>query len=157
MIVNHFIAHLYHKLKCLANLTFVFICVFCDCRQPRIRRGGGLRGPAPLSLLKLVIKQGGNSNLDCVPRTAIVAMSDGGGGGGAGVGCVCVWGGGLSSNFVHQMCHQGGGWESGRGRGREGGGREGEEEGLSARFPPKFWQAISPQLDASLLANFHRM
>ena len=25
-------------------------------------------------------KQGGNSNLDCVPRTAVVAMSDGGGG-----------------------------------------------------------------------------
>ena len=29
-----------------------------------------------------LFKQGGNSNLDCVPRTAVVAMSDGGGGGG---------------------------------------------------------------------------
>ena len=27
------------------------------------------------------LEQGGNSNLDCVPRTAVVAMSDGGGGG----------------------------------------------------------------------------
>ena len=42
-------------------------------------------------------EQGGNSNLDCVPRTAVVAISDGGGGGV------------LSSNFVHQMCHRGGG------------------------------------------------
>ena len=47
-------------------------------------------------------KQGGNSNLDCVPRTAIVAMSDGEGEeqGGRGV---------PSFKFVHQMCHQGGG------------------------------------------------
>ena len=37
----------------------------------------------------------GNSNLDCVPHTALVAMSVGGGRG-------------LSSNFVYQMCHQGG-------------------------------------------------
>ena len=46
----------------------------------------------------------------------------GGGGGGGGV---------LSSNFVHQMCHQGEGGEGGLG-------------GSKARFCPKFWQAISP-------------
>ena len=55
-------------------------------------------------------KQGGNSNLDCVPHTDVVAMFD------RGV---------LSSNFVHQMCHQGGGG------------------GLSARFFPKLWKALS--------------
>ena len=44
--------------------------------------------------MKVFILQGGNSNLDCVPRTAVVAMSDGGEG----------EGGVLSSNFVHQMC-----------------------------------------------------
>ena len=38
------------------------------------------------------LEQGGNSNLDCVPRTTVVAMSDGGGGG-RGV---------LSSNFPGQ-------------------------------------------------------
>ena len=29
----------------------------------------------------IILKQGGNSNLDCIPRTAVVAMSDGGVGG----------------------------------------------------------------------------
>ena len=50
-------------------------------------------------------KQGGNSNLNCVPRTAVVAMSDGGGGGGGG-------GGGEG--------RRGGGGEGGRGRGEGG-------------------------------------
>ena len=56
-------------------------------------------------------QQGGNSNLDCVPRTVV---SDGGGGGVFSSNFVhqmCHQGGRgvLSSNFVHQMCHQGGG------------------------------------------------
>ena len=63
-------------------------------------------------------KQGGNSNLDCVPRTAVVAMSDGGGEGEGGslvqtLSTRCATrgergergggGGVLSSNFVHEM------------------------------------------------------
>ena len=90
--------------------------------------------------LQLHKKQGGNSNLDCVPRTAVVAMSDGGGEGGGSLVPTLSGGGGslvptlsggggslvptlstrcatmggvLSSNFVHQMCHWGGGGRGG--------------------------------------------
>ena len=48
------------------------------------------------TIVKIWLIQEGNSNLNCV-RTAVVPMSGWGGGGGP------------SSNFVHQMCHQGGG------------------------------------------------
>ena len=82
-----------------------------------------------VSLVDLISRRDGRKNdneaiskLDCVMRTAVVAMSDGGGGGGGrgeggrrgrggGGGRRGEGGGGgvLSSNFVHQMCHQGGG------------------------------------------------
>ena len=51
------------------------------------------------STLKIIIEQGGNSNLNCLPRTAVVPISDGGQSAHAWK-CVCGGGGVVSQNAL---------------------------------------------------------